>query len=88
VKRGDAIVGGRYYALASAEAVYWAWQNLGIAAFVDAGNANDDLGDFRFALGYGVGGRARTPAGPLRLDFAYGQDTKEWRIHFSFGLTF
>ena len=88
VKSGDAIVGGRYYALASAEAVYWAWENLGIAAFVDAGNATDDLGDFRFALGYGVGGRARTPAGPLRLDFAYGQETKEWRIHFSFGLTF
>jgi len=88
VKSGDAIVGGRYYALASAEAVYWAWENIGLAAFVDAGNAADDLGDFRFALGYGIGGRARTPAGPLRLDLAYGQDTKEWRIHFSFGLTF
>jgi translocation and assembly module TamA len=88
VTRGDAIVGGRYYGLASAEAVYWAWENVGIAAFVDAGNATDDLGDFRFAVGYGLGGRARTPAGPLRLDFAYGHDTKELRIHFSFGLTF
>ena len=88
VKSGDAIVGGRYYGLASAEAVYWAWETVGIAAFVDAGNAADDLGDFRFALGYGLGGRARTPAGPLRLDVAYGQDTKEFRIHFSFGLTF
>jgi translocation and assembly module TamA len=88
VKSGDAIVGGRYYGLASAEGVYWAWENVGIAAFVDAGNATDDLGNFRFALGYGLGGRARTPAGPLRLDVAYGQDTKEFRIHFSFGLTF
>jgi translocation and assembly module TamA len=88
VKAGDAVVGGRYYGLASAEAVYWAWENLGIAAFVDAGNAVDNLGDFRFALGYGLGGRARTPAGPLRLDIAYGQDTKKFRIHFSFGLTF
>jgi translocation and assembly module TamA len=88
VKSGDAIVGGRYYGLLSGEAVYWAWENVGIAAFVDAGNATDNLGDFRFALGYGIGGRARTPAGPLRLDIAYGQDTKEFRIHFSFGLTF
>jgi len=88
VKAGDAIVGGRYYSLASAEAVYWAWDNLGIAAFVDAGNAVDSLSDFRFAVGYGLGGRARTPAGPLRLDLAYGQDTRQFRIHFSFGLTF
>ena len=88
VKQGDAVVGGRYYGLLSAETVYWAWENVGIAAFVDAGNATDDLGNFRFALGYGLGGRARTPAGPLRLDVAYGQDTKEFRIHFSFGLTF
>ena len=88
VKQGDAVVGGRYYGLLSAETVYWAWENVGIAAFVDAGNATDNLSDFRFALGYGLGGRARTPAGPLRLDVAYGQDTKEFRIHFSFGLTF
>jgi translocation and assembly module TamA len=88
VKRGNAVVGGRYYGLASAETVYWAWENIGLAAFVDAGNAVDQLNDFRFALGYGLGGRVRTPAGPLRLDVAYGQDTKEFRIHFSFGLTF
>ncbi len=88
VKSGDAVLGGRYYGLASAEAVYWAWANVGIAAFVDAGNAVDNLGDFRFALGYGLGGRVRTPAGPLRLDVAYGEETREFRIHFSFGLTF
>ena len=88
VKAGDAVVGGRYYGLASAEAVYWAWENLGVAAFVDAGNALDSLSDFRFAVGYGLGGRARTPAGPLRLDVAYGRDTGQFRIHFSFGLTF
>jgi translocation and assembly module TamA len=88
VQQGSAIVGGRYYAVASAEAVYWAWENIGIAAFVDAGNAVDQLRDVRLALGYGLGGRVRTPAGPLRLDVAYGQDTEEVRIHFSFGLTF
>ena len=88
VKQGNAVLGGRYYGLASAETVYWAWENIGLAAFVDAGNAVDQLSDFRFALGYGLGGRVRTPAGPLRLDVAYGQDVKEFRIHFSFGVTF
>ena len=88
VKQGSAVVGGRYYGVASAETVYWAWENIGLAAFVDAGNAVDQLSDFRFALGYGLGGRVRTPAGPLRLDVAYGQDVKEFRIHFSFGVTF
>jgi translocation and assembly module TamA len=88
VEQGAAIVGGRYYGLASVEAVYWAWESIGLAAFVDAGNAADSLSGFRFALGYGLGGRVRTPAGPLRLDVAYGQEVKEFRIHFSFGLTF
>jgi translocation and assembly module TamA len=88
VKSGDAVLGGRFYGLASAEAIYWAWENVGLATFVDAGNAVEEVGDFRFKLGYGVGGRARTPAGPLRLDLAYGQATKQFRIHFSFGLTF
>ncbi len=88
VQTPNAVLGGRFYGLASAEAVYWAWENVGLAAFVDAGNAVENVEDFRFALGYGVGGRARTPAGPLRLDVAYGQDTRQFRIHFSFGVTF
>ncbi len=88
VALGTAVVGGRYYGVASAETVYWAWENIGLAAFVDAGNAVDSLSDFRLALGYGLGIRVRTPAGPLRLDIAYGQEVKEFRIHFSFGLTF
>jgi translocation and assembly module TamA len=85
---GDAIVGGRYYALASAEVIRWINETLGIAAFVDAGNAVDDLGDFSAAVGYGVGARVRTPIGPFRVDVAYGQKTEDWRLHFSVGLTF
>src|SRR5262245_49080871 len=67
VPKGDAIVGGRYYALASAETTYWVRENLGIAAFVDAGNAYDDFTLPQLKLGYGLGGRVRTPAGPLRV---------------------
>ena len=40
------------------------------------------------ALGYGVGGRVRTPLGPFRLDIAYGQDVHKVRVQFSVGLTF
>ncbi len=88
VQQGAAIVGGRYYALASGEYNHWITPSIGLAAFVDAGNAADELTDFHFALGYGIGGRLRTPIGPFRLDLAYGQDDHKVRVHFSVGLAF
>ena len=88
VQLGEGIVAGRYYALASAEVVRWINETIGIATFVDAGDATDELGDFRFALGYGVGARIRTPVGPFRIDLAYGERTRDVRLHFSVGLAF
>jgi len=88
VRRDAAIVGGRYFALASAEVTQWFNPHLGAAVFVDAGNAADRLGDLRPAYGFGVGVRARTPLGPFRLDLAYGEARKTIRMHFSIGLTF
>jgi translocation and assembly module TamA len=89
VKNGDATVPGRYYAVASGEVTKWISDTIGIATFVDAGNAVDELRDLRhLALGYGVGARLRTPIGPFRLDLAYGQDTHQVRVHFSVGLAF
>jgi len=88
VQEGSAVVGGRYYAVASAEVDHWVTQTWGVAAFVDAGNATDTLKEFHFALGYGVGARVRTPIGPFRLDVAYGQDDASVRVHFSVGLSF
>ncbi len=88
VQQGDAIVGGRYYAVASAEVTRWIGENWGIATFVDAGNATDSLQDLHLALGYGVGARVRTPIGPFRVDVAYGQDVHSVRVHFSVGLSF
>jgi translocation and assembly module TamA len=85
---GDATVGGRYYALASAEVVRWIGASWGIAAFVDAGNAADRVRDLKPVYGYGVGGRLRTPIGPFRLDLAYGEATKSIRVHLSVGLSF
>jgi len=89
VQQGDAIVGGRYLAVASVEAVHWVTPAWGIAAFVDAGNAADTPSDaLDPALGYGIGARLRTPIGPFRLDLAYGQESKSVRVHFSVGLSF
>jgi translocation and assembly module TamA len=88
VKQGDAVVGGRYYAIASGEAIHWMSDYWGLGVFVDAGNAADSISGFRFDLGYGAGLRVRTPLGPFRLDLAYGQAVQQVRVHFSVGLTF
>lgn len=58
------------------------------AAFIDAGNAADQWQDYKAALGYGVGVRWRSPVGPLRIDWAYGQEVHKGRLHFSVGIAF
>jgi translocation and assembly module TamA len=88
VRNGDATVGGRYYALASAEAIRWFGATWGIAAFVDAGNAGDSADELRPVLGYGGGLRLRSPIGPFRVDLAYGEETRQVRLHLSVGLSF
>lgn len=88
VTDGLATVPGRYYVVASGEVTRWINQTWGIATFVDAGNAFDNLSDFKIAMGYGVGARVRTPIGPFRFDVAYGQDSRQVRVHFSVGLAF
>jgi len=88
VQKGSAIVGGRYYALASAEYTHWFADTWGVASFVDTGNAVDHPGEFKFATGYGIGVRVKSPIGPFRLDVARGEKTHEFRIHVSVGLAF
>jgi len=88
VQDGAATVPGRYYVVSSVEATRWINQTWGIATFVDAGNAFDDVHDLKLALGYGVGARIRTPIGPFRFDVAYGQQSRQVRVHFSVGLAF
>ena len=61
---------------------YW-W-----AVFVDAGNAADKPSELKPAVGYGVGLRWRSPVGPLRVDLAYGEQTKQVRMHLSVGIAF
>jgi translocation and assembly module TamA len=88
VEVGTAIVGGRYLGIGSAEYTRWVGDNWGIAGFVDAGNATDDLDDFHIAVGYGLGMRVRSPVGAFRFDLAYGRDTSSVRLHFSLGVRF
>ncbi len=58
------------------------------AMFVDAGRAANSVGGLHPALGYGVGVRWRSPVGPLKLDLAYGQEVRKFRLHFSVGIAF
>jgi translocation and assembly module TamA len=88
VRQGEATVGGRRMVVLSSEYTHWIGESWGIAGFVDAGNAWDDTTLFRAALGYGVGARVRTPIGPIRADLAYGEESKQLRLHFSVGFTF
>jgi translocation and assembly module TamA len=87
VRQGDAVLGGRYLAIASVEYTHWFAPLWGLAAFVDGGNAWDS-GDYLPAFGYGAGARFRTPIGPVRVDVAYGEEVKSWRLHFSVGFVF
>lgn len=88
VREGNAIVGGRRLFVATIEYTHWFAAEWGIAAFVDAGDAWDDGERLRAALGYGLGARLRTPIGPARVDVAYGEDVREFRLHLSVGYVF
>lgn len=58
------------------------------AVFVDAGNAADSFAALKPAVGLGVGVRWRSPVGPLRVDWAWGRETRKARLHFSVGIAF
>jgi translocation and assembly module TamA len=87
-KDGTATVGGRYLAVASVEYQQPIYRNILAAAFVDIGDAGDDLGQMKARLGTGVGMRWRSPIGPVNIDAAYGQAEKSLRLHLSVGYSF
>jgi translocation and assembly module TamA len=58
------------------------------ALFVDAGNAANGFDEIEPFVGAGAGLRWRSPVGPLRLDLAWGQEVRDWRLHFSVGIAF
>ncbi|WP_041654364.1 autotransporter assembly complex protein TamA [Achromobacter xylosoxidans] len=88
VKQDDAVVGAPTLLVGSIEYDHYFNERWGMGVFVDAGDAAESFGDMSMAVGYGVGARVRTPAGPLFLDLAYGQRDRDLRLHFSLGIAF
>lgn len=88
IREGSAVLGGRYLGVVSAEVTHWLDEDWGIAGFVDAGDAVDNLKIRSPAVGYGLGARWRSPAGPIGADLAYGQRTGSVQLHFSLAIPF
>ncbi|MDR1855020.1 MAG: BamA/TamA family outer membrane protein [Azoarcus sp.] len=88
VEEGSAIVGGRYLVTGSVEYVRWVKPTMGLALFVDSGNANDDRELFTYKTGFGLGGRWMSPAGPLAVDIAWGRHERRPRLHFGVAVAF
>jgi translocation and assembly module TamA len=87
-REGNAIVGGRYMATATAEVVHWLNDQWGAAVFTDVGDAADTRGEWQANPSYGVGARYKTPAGPFALDLAYADRERRFRISFSVTVAF
>lgn len=89
---GRKLTGGvesvRYLATGSAEYNYFFDGKWGMAVFIDAGDAADSPGELSPVFGYGMGARYRSPVGPINLDLAYGEAIDDYRLHFSFGVSF
>lgn len=88
VKEGDSVVGGRYLATGSVEIVQWLTNQWGVAVFTDFGNAANTISELSPVYGYGLGARWKSPIGPLGADIAYGEDSQDYRLHFSLGVAF
>ena len=88
------IIGGRSAAEGSVELRSWLWDDIGVAAFVDAGSASSaNFPDFEdVGVGVGIGARYRTPVGPIRLDIAVPLDPppgdSEFGIYVALGQAF
>jgi len=89
ITEGSTVSGGRRLLVGSLETVRWLSGPWGVAAFVDAGEAQDAVRELlQPAVGYGVGLRWRSPVGPLALDAAYGERVRQWRLHFAIAIPF
>lgn len=80
------VVGGRYLIVGSLEYEQFVYKNYGVAAFVDFGNAVNDLSD-PLEVGTGIGLRWLSPIGLIKFDVAVGvtEPDKPIRIHITLG---
>jgi translocation and assembly module TamA len=82
---GD-VIGGRHLLTGSAEFEHYFGDRWGVAAFIDAGNAINNLNE-DLEQGAGFGLRWKSPVGPVRIDLAYPISSPDlgWRLHISIG---
>lgn len=83
-----AVVGGSNLLVGSIEVDQMVADNWAVAAFVDSGNAYDDIDDFDPATGVGAGIRWFSPLGPIRFDVAVPLESDapdNYRIHVTIG---
>lgn len=79
------VIGGRYLTTASAELDWFFLREYGIAAFVDAGGA-DDTPLVALSLGAGLGVRYRAPFGAFALDLAHPFDADQSPVRLHLGV--
>jgi translocation and assembly module TamA len=82
----DHVIGGPYLLVGSLEADHRFLPRWGLAAFFDMGNALNNFGD-PLKRGAGTGLRWISPAGLVRLDFAWGLDRAgtPFNVHLTVG---
>lgn len=82
---GD-VEGGKNLLVGSVEVEHMVAEKWGLSAFVDSGNAFDEL-HLDAKTGIGLGIRWRSPVGPIRLDIAHplNKDDDLFRVHFVMG---
>lgn len=85
------VIGGQYLLVTSIEVDRLIWNDWGVAAFLDAGNASSSS-DIKLKKGAGLGLRWRSPVGLVRLDIARPLDdpadgkADDFRLHFGIGV--
>ncbi len=65
------VIGGKHLLAGSVEYEYPIQESWGVAAFIDAGDAFNSLGDMNLNYGIGFGARYRSPIGPVRVDVGF-----------------
>lgn len=83
-----AVVGGENLLVGSVEIDQLIADNWALAAFIDSGNAYNELADFDTATGVGAGIRWISPLGPIRFDVAIPLEqgaADDYRIHITLG---
>ncbi len=83
----EIVVGGRYLFVGSIEFERKVYKNVGVAIFMDTGNAMNQW-KTQLATAAGFGFRYETPLGPLRLDIARPtmRGKHKPRVHLTFGM--